>query len=61
MFTENKQVKNLKCQITCHSKWFEKTRGRGCVVGGGGVGVGGKRFVKVWDNFGCAARARLCL
>jgi hypothetical protein len=22
------------------------------VVGGGGVGVGGKRVVKVWDNFG---------
>jgi hypothetical protein len=41
--------------------WFDKKRGGGCVVEGGGVGVGGKRAVKVWDNFGCAARARLCL
>jgi hypothetical protein len=35
--------------------------GGGCVVGGGGVGVGGKQSVKVWDNFECAAGARLCL
>jgi hypothetical protein len=41
--------------------WFVKKRGGGSEVGGGGVGVGGKRAVKVWDNFGCAARARLCL
>jgi hypothetical protein len=40
--------------------WFIK-KGGGCVVEGGGVGVGGERAVKVWDNFGCAARARLCL
>ncbi len=30
-------------------------------MGGGGVGLGGKQFVKVWDNFECAAGARLCL
>ncbi len=44
--------------------WFIKKGGRGgggCVVEGGGVGVGGQRAVKVWDNFNCAARARLCL
>ena len=31
------------------------------MVGGGGVDVGGEQAVKVWDNFDCAARARLCL
>jgi hypothetical protein len=41
--------------------WFDKKRGGGFVVEGVGVGVGGERAVKVWDNFGCAARARLCL
>ncbi len=27
-------------------------------MGGGGVGVGGKQSVKVWDNFECAAGTR---
>jgi hypothetical protein len=44
-----------------YSRWFDKTRGRGSDVGGGDVGVGGKQAVKVWDNFECAARAKLCL
>jgi hypothetical protein len=41
--------------------WFIKKGGGGCVAEGGGVGVGGERAVKVWDNFNCAARARPCL
>jgi hypothetical protein len=36
---------------------------QGGLCGGRGrcMGVGGKRVVEVWDNFECAARARLCL
>ena len=36
-------------------------QGGAVLVGEGGVGVGGKQSVKVWDNFECAAGARLCL
>jgi hypothetical protein len=38
-----------------------QNRGGDVLVGGGGAGVGGNQSVKVWDNFTCAAGARLCL
>ena len=43
-----------------HFVLFNK-KGEAVEVGGGCVSVGGRQTVRVWGNFGCAARARLCL
>jgi hypothetical protein len=56
-----KLIKDPKCPVSFkkkpirNSKWLDTTRGGwGSEVGGGGVGVGGKQTVKVWDNFLCS-------
>jgi hypothetical protein len=49
-------IQSVKLQVTVNGSIKQ---GGDCVVAG--VGVGGKQVVKVWDNFGCAAGARLCL
>ncbi len=43
-----------------HFVFFNK-KGEAVEVGGGCVSVGGRQTVRVWGNFECAARARLCL